>query len=379
MAVEIRPLSNTSKRELTDFIQFNYDLYKDNPYAVPEMYRDMLNTFMPDKNGAYDFCEAQFFLAYKDGKAVGRVAAIINKRANETWKSQTVRFGWLDFVDDEEVSAALIDAVATWGRTRGMDTMEGPLGFTDFDREGMLIEGFDQLATMASHYNYPYYVTHMEHLGFGKAVDWKQYQIFVPEKVPEKMARVCDIVKERYHLRVMTYTSGRKLKKERGREIFALMNEAYAPLHGYSQLSDRQINQYIDTYLGLVDLRLLPMVLDEQDRLIGIGIMMPSLSRALQKSKGARHFWQYVPLVWSLFVKHEINTDLLLVAVRPEYQGKGVNALLMASMVPAYQKMGYQYAESNLNLEDNTKVQSQWEYFEHVNHKRNRSWIKKID
>ena len=378
MSVAIRLISNTSKKDLKDFILFNYKLYKGNKYAVPEMYRDLLNTFMPQNNGAYDFCEAQFFMAYKDGKAVGRVAAIINKRANETWKTNTVRFGWIDFVDDEEVSAALIAAVEKWGRERGMDTIEGPLGFTDFDREGMLIDGFEELATMATHYNYPYYVTHMEHLGFEKAVDWKQFKIFVPEKVPEKMQRVCDLVQQRYHLRVMTYTSGKKLKKERGKEIFALMNEAYAPLHGYSELGERQINQYIDTYLGLVDLRLVPMVLDEQDRLIGVGIMMPSLSRALQRSKGARFLWQYLPLVWALFVKHEINTDLLLVAVRPEYQGKGVNALLIAHMVPVYQALGFKYAESNLNLEDNTKVQSQWDYFEHVNHKRNRSWTKKI-
>ena len=379
MSVAIRLISNTSKRELKDFILFNYRLYKGNPYAVPELYSDLMNTFMPSRNGAYDFCEAQLFMAYKDGKAVGRVAAIINRRANETWKSNIVRFGWLDFVDDEEVSAALLTAVERWGRERGMDTIEGPLGFTDFDREGMLIDGFDQLATMASHYNYPYYVTHMEHLGYDKAVDWKQYKVFAPEVIPEKMQRVCNLVKDRYHLRVVNYTSGKKLKKERGQEIFALMNEAYAPLHGYSELGERQINQYIDTYLSLIDLRLVPMVLDENDRLIGVGIMMPSLSRALQRAHGARHLWGYIPLAWALYVKHEVNTDLLLIAVRPEYQGKGVNALIMAHMVPVYQKLGYKYAETNLNLEDNTKVQSQWEYFEHINHKRNRAWIKKIN
>jgi GNAT superfamily N-acetyltransferase len=379
MSVAIRLISNTSKRELRDFIRFNYKLYKGNKYAVPEMYRELLNTFMPARNGAYDFCDAQFFMAYKDGKAAGRVAAIINHRANETWGTHTVRFGWIDFVDDKEVSAALIAAVEKWGRERGMDTIEGPLGFTDFDREGMLIEGFEELATMATHYNYPYYVTHMEHLGFEKAVDWKQYKIFPSKELPEKIQRVCDIIQERYNLRVVKYTSAKKLRKERGKEIFDLMNEAYAPLHGFSALSERQINQYIDTYLGLVDLRFVSLVIDDQDRLIGVGIAMPSLSRALRRSRGARRLWGYIPLAWALFVKHEKNLDLLIMGVHPEYHGKGVNALLMASMLPAYHEMGFQYAESNLNLEDNNKIQSQWDYFDHVNHKRNRSWKKKIN
>ena len=379
MAVTIRPISNISKKELKEFILFNYRLYEGNAYAVPELYADMLDTFMPSRNGAYDFCKAQFFMAYKEGHAVGRVAAIINKRANDTWNTRTVRFGWFDFVDDDEVSAALIHAVEMWGKERGMDTIEGPFGFTDFDREGMLIEGFDQLGTMATHYNYAYYPIHMEKMGFGKSVDWQEYKIWAPKEIPEKFQRVCDAVQNRYHLCCRKYTSSRKMKKERGKEIFALLNEAYAPLHGYSKLGDRQIDQYIDKFLGLVDLRLVPMVFDEEDKLVGVGIMMPSLSRALQRSKGARHLWGYLPLAWSLFVKHPANTDLLLIAVKHEYQNKGVNALLIADMIPTYRKLGYVYAESNPELEDNAKVQSQWNYFEHVCHKRRRAWVKRIE
>lgn len=378
MSVVIKPVSNASKKDLKPFILFNYRLYQDSKFAVPELYDDLMNVFLSSKNAAYDFCDAQFFMAYKDGRAVGRVVAIINRRANETWHRQSVRFGWIDFIDDEEVSRALMDAVIAWGRERGMTEVEGPLGFTDFDREGMLIEGFDQLGTMATHYNYAYYPEHMQKMGFTKGADWKEYKIYAPKEIPEKFQRVCDVVRTRYKLHSGKYTSRKKLKEERGKEIFALFNEAYAPLYGFSQMSDKQIDQYINAYLGIVDLRLLPMVFDEQERLIGVGVMMPSLSRALQKGRGARHLWGYLPLAWALFVKHPKNTDLLLIAVKPEYQGKGVNAMLIADMIPAYQQLGYEYAESNPELEDNSRVQSQWDYFEHVNHKRRRCWVKEI-
>ena len=378
MAVTIKTISNSSEKELKQFILFNYKLYRHSKYAVPELYDDLMSVFMPSRNAAYDFCDAQFFMAYDGRKPVGRVVAMINHRANETWNQQTVRFGWIDFIDDEEVSRALIDAVIQWGKERGMTEIEGPLGFTDFDREGMLIEGFDQLGTMAAHYNYDYYPRHMEKLGFTKGADWVEFKIYPPKEVPEKFLRVCDVVKSRYHLRVGKYTSRKKLKEERGQEIFQVINEAYTPLFGFARLSERQIDQYIKQYLGIVDLRLIPMVFDADGKLVGVGIMMPSLSWALRAGRGARYIWGYLPLAWSLFVRHPKNTDLLLVAVKPEYQGKGVNALLMADLIPTYARLGYEYAESNPELETNAKVQSQWDYFEHVQHKRRRCWVKEI-
>ena len=378
MAVTIKAISNTSKKELKQFILFNYKLYRHSKYAVPELYDDLMSVFMPRRNAAYDFCEAQFFMAYDGKKPVGRIVGIINKRANETWNQQVVRFGWIDFIDDEEVSSALIDAVIQWGRERGMKEIEGPLGFTDFDREGMLIEGFDQLGTMAAYYNYPYYPQHMEKMGFTKKTDWMEFKIYPPKEVPEKFQRVCEVVQSRYHLRVGKYTSRKKLKEERGQEIFQVINEAYAPLFGYSRLSERQIDQYIKQYLGIVDLRLLPFVFDENNNIVGLGIMMPSLSWALRNSHGARYLCGYLLLAWTLFVKRPKNTDLLLVAVKPEYQGKGVNALLIADLIPTYTRLGYEYAESNPELETNSKVQSQWDYFDHVNHKRRRCWVKEI-
>ena len=378
MAVTIRTISNASKKDLRKFIVFNYKLYRHSKYAVPEMFDDLMSVFMPSRNAAYDFCEAQFFMAYKGKKPVGRIVGIINHRANETWNKQSVRFGWIDFVDDEEVSRALIDAVIQWGRERGMKEIEGPLGFTDFDREGMLIEGFDQLGTMAAHYNYDYYPRHMEKLGFTKGADWVEYKIFPPKEVPEKFQRVCDIVQSRYHLHVRKYTSRKKLRVELGQEIFHVINEAYMPLYGFSRLSERQIDQYIKAYLGIVDLRLIPLVFDENETLVGVGIMMPSLSRALRRGRGARRFWGYLPLAWTLFVRRPKNTDLLLVAVKPEYQGKGVNALIIADLIPTYKRLGYRYAESNPELETNAKVQSQWDYFDHVQHKRRCCWVKEI-
>ena len=378
MAVTIKPISNTSKKDIKKFILFNYRLYRHSKYAVPEMYDDLRSVFMPDRNAAYEFCEAQFFLAYRGNKIVGRIVGIINHKANDTWGKQSVRFGWIDFIDDEEVSRALIDAVIQWGKEHGMTEIEGPLGFTDFDREGMLIEGFDQLGTMAAHYNYDYYPRHMEKMGFQKGVDWVEFKIFPPKEVPEKFQRVCDLVQKRYNLHVGKYTSRKKLKEERGQEIFEVINDAYTPLYGFSRLSERQIDQYIKAYLGIVDLRLIPMVFDENENLVGVAIMMPSLSRALRRGKGARRFWGYLPLAWTLFVRRPKNTDLLLVAVKPEYQGKGVNALLIADLIPTYARLGYRYAESNPELETNSKVQSQWDYFDHVNHKRRRCWVKEI-
>lgn len=377
MAVIIKKVE--TKKELKEFIRFNYEMYKDNPYSVPDLYDDMLNTFSREKNAAFEFCEADYFLAFKDGKLVGRVAAIINSRANETWNKKEVRFGWIDFIDDLEVSKALLDAVAQWGKERGMEVLQGPLGFTDFDAEGMLVDGFDQLSTMATIYNYPYYPQHMERLGFEKEVDWVEYKIYVPDEIPEKHKRISELIQRKYNLKIKKYTSSKAIAKEYGQAIFELMNEAYSPLYGFSRLSQRQIEQYIKMYLPIVDLRMVTLITDADDHLVGVGISMPSLSKALQKAKG-----KMLPLGWyhllkALFLKHAKVLDLLLVAIKPEYQNKGVNALLFSDLIPVYRQMGFEYAESNPELEMNGKVQAQWEYFRTELHKRRRAYAKKIN
>lgn len=368
----------TTKKEMKQFICFNYALYKDSPYAVPELYTDVRDTLDPNKNAAFEFCEAQPFIALRDGKVVGRIVAIINHKANSVWNKKAVRFGWVDFIDDVEVVDALFATVEQWGRERGMTEAHGPLGFTDFDPEGMLVEGFDRIGTMASIYNYPYYPVHMERMGYVKDVDWMEYLLTAPEALPEKHARITRIVKEKYGLRVVKYTSHSKLARERGVPIFELLNEAYADLYGYSALSPKQIHQYINSYLPLLDLRLVPIIVDKNDNLIGFGVLLPSLAKAFQKARGFMFPFGWWHLVKALKWNSTQTTEMLLVAVKPEYQGKGAVALIFDDIIPVHNNLGYKWSESNPELESNSKMQAQWDYFERENHKRRRAYMKKI-
>lgn len=371
MAVEIKKV--TTKAELKKFIRFNYEFYKDNPYSVPDLYDDMLNTFSPQKNAAFEFCEADYFLALRDGKIVGRVAAIINRRANDTWNKHTVRFGWIDFIDDIEVSTALINTVKEWGRERGMTEIEGPLGFTDMDAEGMLIKGFDQLSTMATIYNYPYYPQHMERLGMEKSADWVEMKIYVPDHIPEKHQRISQIIARKYNLHIRKIKSKKEIRETGiAHDIFRLINDAYTPLFGYSRMTERQIDQYVKMYVPVLDLRMVSIVENEQNEIVAVGISMASLSRALQKAKGRLLPFGWFHLLKALMWKRPKVLDLLLVAVRPDYQGKGVNALLFTDLIPVYKELGFEYAESNPELEMNEKVQNQWQYFKTEQHKRRR-------
>mgnify|MGYP003291302878 FL=1 len=375
MAITIKKVE-TSK-ELKQFIRFNYEMYKDNPYSVPDLYDDMLNTFSRDKNAAFEFCEADYFMAYKDGKPVGRVAAIMNNRANETWNKKEVRFGWIDFIDDAEVSDALLKTVEAWGKERGATEIVGPLGFTDFDAEGMLVEGFDQLSTMATIYNHPYYPEHMVKHGYEKDADWVEFKIYIPDAIPDKHKRISEIIMRKYGLKIVKCTS--KDIKKYGQAIFDLMNEAYSQLYGYSALSPKQIKQYIKMFLPILDLRMVTLVVDSEDQVIAAGISMPSLSEALQKAKGRLLPFGWYHLLKVIFLKKYPKVlDLLLVAVKPEYQNKGVNALLFYDLIPVYQNIGFEYAESNPELELNGKVQAQWEYFKTEQHKRRRCFKKNL-
>lgn len=373
MSVEIKRV--TTRGELKKFIRFNYEFYKDNAQSVPDLYDDMLNTFSPRRNAAFEFCEADYFMAYRDGKAVGRVAAIINRRANKTWGRKVARFGWIDFTDDEEVSRALIDTVKQWGRERGMEEIEGPLGFTDMDAEGMLVEGFDQLSTMATIYNYPYYPEHMERLGLVKSADWVEWKIYIPEEIPEKHQRISDIIARKHGLRIRKLTSKREIRRSGiGHEIFRLINDAYAPLFNFSRMTERQIDQYVNMYVPVLDLRMVTLVENAEGELVAVGISMPSLSRALQRARGKLFPLGWYHLLKALMWRRPKVLDLLLVAVRPDYQNKGVNALLFTDLIPVYQQMGFEYAESNPELELNEKVQSQWQYFRTEQHKRRRCY-----
>ena len=369
----------TTSRELKKFARFNYKLYKDNPYSVPDLYSDILKTFSREKNPAFEFCEAEYFLAYQDGKIVGRVAAIINHKANATWGKKVVRFGWIDFIDDLDVSRALLKAVEQWGADKGMTTMEGPLGFTDMDAEGMLIEGFEELSTMATIYNYPYYPEHMEKLGLEKAIDWVEMKLMVPEKLPEQYEKIAHIVQQRLNLHVRKLRSVKEIRRTGlGYKIFDLVNEAYKPLFGYSEMSKGQIDRYINEYLPILDLNMVTLVEDANNELVGVGISMASLSRALQKAKGRLWPFGWWHLLKALFIKRPPILDLLLIAIKPEYQGKGVNAIMFADLIPIYIKYGFEWGETNPELEVNDKIQSQWHYLDNRIHKRRRCYTKEI-
>ena len=376
MSVEIRPVGPT-KRELKKFVEFGNSLYKGNDCYVPPLIFDEIETFMPAKNPAFDFCEAQLFMAYRDGKPVGRIAAIINNKINESGNKKEARFGWIEFEDDAEVVDALMGAAEDWARDRGMTEMIGPMGFTDMDHEGMLTYGFDQLGTIATIYNHPYYPVHMERLGYAKDVDWVEYRIKVPEKVPEKHQRIADIVRRKHGLQTLQFKRIKDLADEFGRPLFHLINETYKDLYGYSALSDRQIEYYIAHYLSVLLLDNICVIADKDRNLVGVGISIPSLSRALQKGGGKLFPTGWYHLLKALKGKNDI-VDLMLVAVAPEYQNKGVNALLFADLIPNYIRNGYKYAESNLELEDNEAVQLQWQYFDRQLHRRRRAYRRKI-
>lgn len=376
MSVEVIKVETI--KQLKEFVNYNYELYKNCPYAVPELYEDAVNTLRKDRNAAFEFCEADYFLAMRDGKIVGRVAAIINKRANEQWGLKAARFGWVDFIDDAEVSAALMAAVEQWARERGMTELQGPLGFTDFDREGMLVEGFDRLGTMATIYNYPYYPQHMERLGFEKDADWVEFLIKVPEKNWEKAERLSAIISRKYKLRVVKCKSRSELAKRYGKALFELVNECYAPLYGYSPLSDKQIEQFIKQYLPVIDLRLVSLIVDENDNLVALGVTLVSLARALQKAKGRIFPFGWFHLAKALFFSRPKRLDFLLVAIKPEYQSKGVMALLFNDLMPRFIAMGFEDVETNPELETNNKVQAQWESFNPELHKRRRAYKKAL-
>ncbi len=377
MAVEIRELRPT-RQQLLKFVHFPIDnLYADNDCYVPALVLDEVNTLRPDKNPAFDFCEGVYFMAYRDGKPVGRIAGIINTVVNKRTGERTARFGFLDFIDDAEVVDALFEAVTKWAHSKQMTQLEGPLGFTDMDPEGMLVEGFDQLSTQATIYNHPYYPKHMERMGFEKSADWVEFKISIPDKIPDKMLRVADIVRNRFGLRTVHCTSRKQLVKQYGDQIFNIINESYDVLFGYSPLTDKQIQHYIDLYLPFLPLDHLCLIVDKTDALVGVGVSIPSLSTALIKSRG-----RYLPLGWTHLLKAiKGNTeivDLMLVAVKPEYQNKGANALLFTDLIPPFIKRGYKWAESNPELELNQKVQQQWQYFDLVQHKRRRAYKKGI-
>lgn len=365
----------TTHKQLDTFIKFPFSIYKGNPYWTPPLLMDEKNTLDWKKNPAFEVAKARYWLAYKDGKVAGRIAGIYNPKSNEKWGQRNVRFGWVDFIDDREVSKALFDTVENWTRELGLEAVHGPLGFTDLDPEGMLIEGFDELSTLALIYNHPYYPKHLEEMGYVKDTDWLEYELQVPNPPHEKITKAAELILKRFNLHQLEIKKKKDLLNYT-RELFDLIDSEYSHLYGTVPLSDKQKQAYIDQYFGFVSLDLVPVILDENNKMVAFAIVMPSLSRALQKSQG-----KIFPFGWYHLLKAlKTNTlgDLYLIAVRSDYRGKGINAAIMHSVNVALNKHGITRVETNANLEDNINVQAQWKYFEHRQHKRRRCFIKHL-
>ncbi len=378
--IEIKKVE--TKRDLKKFIQFHYDLYRGNKYDAPNLFSDEIFTLSKDKNAAFDFCEADYFMAFKDGKMVGRIAAIINHKANEKWKIKAVRFGWIDFIDDIEVSTLLVKTVEDWGKERGMEMIQGPLGFTDMDPEGMLAKGFEEPGTMPTIYNYEYYIKHFDQMpDFYIENTYVEYRMDVPKEVPEKYTKIAEAIKKRYNLHTHKLTKKEIYREGYGKKVFDLINATYKDLYGYSELSDRQIKQYTDMYFSYLDLDLVTLIEDWNDnrKPIGIGISIPAMGPAIQKCKNGR----LLPFGWwhllrALKFKKAKSVDMLLVGVLPEYRSKGANALLFTDLIPQYNKFKFQWAETQVEMESNSAVQSQWAALNPVQHKRRNCYAKKF-
>lgn len=368
----------TTRKQLRLFAEYPNRLYKGNPYYVPTMAADDVKTFDKTYNAAFEFCDADFFLAYRDGQIVGRVAAILNPRSNEAWNKKAARFGWIDFIDDEEVSAALMETVEKWAKERGQDEIEGPLGFTDFDTEGMLVDGFDEVGTMITFYNHPYYMTHMEKLGYAKVTDWVERRITLPDALPEKISRFSKVVMERCGLHTVRYTKRDIMSKGIGYKLFDLVNKTYCVLFGYSQLSEKQMKQYVDAYLSMVNLDFVSFIENEAGELVAFGLMVPSMTKALQKCNGKLFPFGWFHMLRALNAKGTDTVDMMLIAVHPDLQSKGVPALVIADIFPRLLKAGFKYAETNPELETNHAVQNLWSGYDARLHRRRRIYGKTL-
>ena len=361
------------------FAKFGNDLYKDCEEFCPHLLLDEMNTFNPAKDPSYDVCESVQYLAYRDGQIVGRVAGIINRVANERWGVKKVRFGWIDFIDDYEVSRALLDAVAAWGKSKGMNQLNGPVGFTDWDYEGLLIEGFEYLAPMASLYNFPYYEKHMEAYGLTKENDWIEIQITDPQcDTPERVLRIDKLVRERYHLRADKVHSAKELERKYGMEYMDMLDESYQKLYNFQPMTPRQKEHYKNTYFPLLNFDFVTIVVNDKNEIVGVGLGMPDISQALRRCKGRLFPFGWIGVLRALKAKKMDAFDLLLIGVRPDYQGLGVNAVIIAEQHPYYRKYGIKRVETTSIMETNTRSIANFLMFPHKQHKRRRAYKKTI-
>lgn len=377
MAIEIREVS--SKKELKQFVAFVNELYKDCPYYCPPLWMDELNCFDDKKNPASEVCEHQLYMAYRDGEIVGRICAIINHKANEHWGVKKVRVGWFDFVDDEEVSRALLDAAVAWGKSKGMTQLNGPVGFTDMDHQGLLLEGFEYLAPMASLYNYPYYERHYEAYGLKKEVDWVEFQVYPPKDgCPERIQRIAAVAARRAHVRVDKVRSVKELKEKYGYSYMDLLSDCYEQLYNYQPLTERQKKYYADMYFPILNFDFVTILVNEKDEIVGVGVGMPDISEALKKCGGKLLPWGWFHLLRALKAKKMEAFNFLLIAIRPDYRDSGIMAMFFDDQIPYINRYGIQRLETTSILETNTKNQANFIMWDHKQHKRRRAYMKEI-
>ena len=369
----IRPVK--SRKDLKTFIRFPYILYKDCPNWVPALEGDEFDTLTPSRNAAFEYCEAQCFLCEKDGKVAGRVAAIINHNANKLWKSEVVRFGWLDFIEDAQVLHELLEAVAAWGIERGCDTMKGPLGFTDMDKEGLLVEGYDRLSPFTCLYNYPYYDTMLKAEGFSKDEDWLQKLLVIGPELPAKY-QYAKLAEDRFGISIVKAKSMRELGKKYGMALFHMYNESFAPLFQFSPLSDEQIRRYLQTYIPILDHRYVAICKDSDGKAVGFAFCVPSLSKAVKKSGGKLFPFGWARILHAL--RHNDTLEALMIGVLPEYQQKGAALLLLKYIHENCISSGITRMIMNPQLETNAKVQTLWDDYENSLYMRRRSYTKKL-
>jgi ribosomal protein S18 acetylase RimI-like enzyme len=367
--VTVRKVS-TSK-DLKKFVDFPFKLFKGNQFWVPPLKFDEINTLRKDKNPAFDYCEAEYWLAYRNNEPVGRIAGIINRNECERWNTRLARFGWIDFIDDPEVSNLLFETLCEWGRSKGMTGIHGPLGFTDMDPEGMLFEGYDQISSLSAIYNFPYYNEHMQKLGFRKATDWVQFEIKVPAEIPEKVERMTRIVLRKYDLHLLKPRKASEIRPYAAK-MFTMYNDAFRDIYGFTALSRKQMDNYTRQYFGFIRPEFVSMVIDSNDDVVGFGITMPSLSKALQKAKGSLFPFGFIHLLHAMRKNDIIH--MYLVGVRPDYQGKGILALVYHELTKAYIEAGIKIARTHPQLEENLRAVSIWKNYDGRVNIRRRCW-----
>lgn len=366
------------RAQMNDFLSVTRHIYQDSKQYVPDLRKDVRELFDPKKNPGLEFSDIQPFVAYQEEKPVGRIVGIVNRKANRQWHTRNVRFSMIEFVDDEAVSAALLKAVEDWGRTHGMEKIHGPLGITDFDKEGMLVEDFHLMGSVNTIYNPEYYPRHMEALGFSKEVDWVQIRIQIPQDVPAKYVRVANYVREQLGLNVIKLNDHQVYEEGYGKKVFELLNTAYKPIFGFSELSDKQIDRYLHKYLAVIDKQLIPVIVNDKQEVVGVAISMGSISKAVQKANGNLLPFGWYHLLRVMKWKREDNAEMLLIAVRPDLQGMGVNTLFFTDLIPIFNQYGFKWAETGPQLEYNMHELTQWKPLNPQLVKRRRCYTKQI-